>query len=313
MMKSLVQWVFAAFLALSALALAAPVQARQEIPPIGGSGDAQQRLECPRGEFLRGVQGRTGAWIDAIQIMCAPGKSFREYDPPRPAGAMVGGGGGGAQGPAICPDTQALNSITFSLTAARQVEVFEMTCQNRLAKIYLGPSGFSVNGTVHSFQCASPSEALVGLIVNYGRAVNAIGFICDSVPYMARGFAPPPSSGPGLAPRATISGVWNMVSDASGEYRVQLTAQGYGLAPGSNADVWQLPVMGTITSARSPQFNGSFSGVMQANRQWIANYSQQNGDYGTCLFTYSADGQHLAGQCADKDKRSFTWVGRRAP
>src|SRR4051812_1824670 len=109
-----------AFILLAASSFVAPeeVFARRVIPPQGGSGDAQRTLECPPGEFLRGVVGRTGLAIDAIQILCAPGHSYREYDPPHPASEMVGGSGGG-DNRAECPDTQAIESIDVGVNPDR--------------------------------------------------------------------------------------------------------------------------------------------------------------------------------------------------
>lgn len=312
-MKTFAQWIFAAALALSSLA--APAQARQVAQPIGGSGVAQQTLECPKGQFLRGVRGRAGAWIDSIQILCGSAYSFREYDTPGPQRAMVGGGGGGPVPDAVCPPTKALQSVTFGLNAGREVEVFELTCTNYTPKVYLGPTGFSQDGSVHSFSCANSNEALTGIIVNYGQFVNAIGFICDAVPYMSRGFssapAPAPSSGGGVALRATVAGMWSLMSETTGMYRVQIITTGQGIAI-NGADIDQIQVNGILTSQRDPQFSGSFAGLMQANRQMIVNYNLKNGAYGTCLYTYTPDARRLIGQCVDQLKRSFDWSGGRA-
>jgi hypothetical protein len=308
------------FLAAAPLAAPNPAFARQVIPPQGGSGDAQKSLECPPGEFLRGVTGRTGLAIDAIQILCAPGHSYREYDPPHPAREMVGGPGGG-DNRAQCPDTQALRSIAVGLTGARVVEVFEITCQNHIDKIYFGPSGYSAGGTIHNAEC-SGDDAFTGLVVNYGKYVNAIGFICDSVPYMARGFSaasPPPAAtgGGGLAPRMSITGMWNFSSAkgryygaASERYQIQIIAQGNGLAP-MGGDMMQIPVVGIVTDSQGER-DGVFNAVLEANRQMVVNLVHKDGTQVTCLLTYLADGQTLAGQCGGKDSGEFQWNGTRA-
>ena len=309
------------FVALSSLAVPGSALARQVIPPQGGSGDAQRTLECPPGEFLRGVTGRTGLAIDAIQILCAPGHSYREYDPPHPAGEMVGGPGGG-DSRAVCPDTQAIESINVGINPSRVAEVFELTCHNHVAKIYFGPNGYSVGGAIHNAQCAGDDQ-FTGLVVNYGRFVNAIGFVCDAVPFMARGFASPApapapaATGPGLAPRVSIAGVWNMTVTTSRYYQVphrfqlQIITQGTGLAPVGNGDIWQLPVVGIVTDSQGER-DGVFNAVMEANRQMIVNFTHKDGTLDTCLLTYSADGQDLGGQCANKGGSTFQWYGSRA-
>jgi hypothetical protein len=306
------------FLAVSSLAAPQHAFARQVIPAQGGSGDAQRPLECPPGEFLRGVTGRTGVAIDAIGILCAPGHSYREYDPPHAVGDVLGGPGGGPN-QAACPDTQAVNSITFGLTSGRVVEVFELTCQNHVDKIYFGPNGYSFGGTAHSAQC-SGDEAFTGLLVNYGKFVNAIGFICDAVPYMARGFAapsppPPAATGPALAPRASIAGVWSMTA-SNGRYygsprhfQIQIITQGDGFAPMSG-DIMQIPVVGIVNDSQGER-DGVFNAALEANRQMIVNFNHKDGTLDTCLVTYSADGQSLAGQCANKDKGELQWYGTR--
>ena len=308
------------FVAASSLAVPESAVARQIIAPEGGSGDAQRTLECPPGEFLRGVTGRTGLAIDAIQILCAPGHSYREYDPPHPAGDMVGGPGGG-DNRAACPDTQAIQSIAVGVNPSRVVEVFELTCHNHVAKIYFGPAGYSVGGAIHNAQC-SADEQFTGLVVNYGRYVNAIGFICDSVPYMARGFASPSpapapaATGPGLAPRVSIAGVWSMTATTSRYYRsprhfqVQIVTQGTGMAP-MGGDVWQLPVVGIVDDSNGER-DGVFNAVLEANRQMIVNFTHKDGTLDTCLLTYSADGQNLGGQCANKGGSTFQWYGSRS-
>jgi hypothetical protein len=309
-----------AFLVMSALGVPQHAFARQVIPPQGGSGDAQRSLECPPGEFLRGVTGRTGLAIDAIGILCAPGHSYREYDPPHAVGDVLGGAGGGPNR-AACPDTQALNSIAVGLTPGRVVEVFELTCQNHIDKIYFGPNGYSVGGTIHNAQC-SGDEAFTGLVVNYGRFVNAIGFICDTVPYMSRGFgtpSAPPSpvaSGPGLAPRSSIAGVWSMTSTSGNRYyntprhfQMQIIAQGDGLFP-TGGDIMQIGIVGVVDDSDGVR-DGVFNAVLEANRQMIVNFTHKDGTVDTCLLTYSADGQNLGGQCANKDRGEFQWYGTR--
>ncbi len=41
-------------------------------PAVGGFGDAAAVDTCPAGMYLIGLKGRTGSWVDQVQIVCAP-------------------------------------------------------------------------------------------------------------------------------------------------------------------------------------------------------------------------------------------------
>lgn len=73
-----------------------------DTPVFGGSGGGSFLAYCPRGTYLIGVAGRTGAWIDAIQPVCAAwNSSAQAFDPPIYGSAAGGSGGGPAT--LMCP------------------------------------------------------------------------------------------------------------------------------------------------------------------------------------------------------------------
>jgi hypothetical protein len=37
---------------------------------IGGKGGGKYKLECPKGYIMTGIEGRNGAMIDAVKIIC---------------------------------------------------------------------------------------------------------------------------------------------------------------------------------------------------------------------------------------------------
>ena len=58
--------------ALLSLMGSSPPASATTFPAVGGSGDAAAVDTCPAGMYLIGLKGRTGLWIDQVQIVCAP-------------------------------------------------------------------------------------------------------------------------------------------------------------------------------------------------------------------------------------------------
>ena len=54
------------------LAFTLPPAIATDFPAIGGSGDHQAVDRCPDGMYLIGLKGRTGPWVNQVQIVCAP-------------------------------------------------------------------------------------------------------------------------------------------------------------------------------------------------------------------------------------------------
>ena len=82
-------------------------------PPFGGPGGGQEEYRCPPGQFLVGLGGRTGEWIDQVYLICSVvGPDFKlqglNHLPPR------GGSGGGPQ-EGHCGEGQAVRAIDVGL------------------------------------------------------------------------------------------------------------------------------------------------------------------------------------------------------
>jgi hypothetical protein len=171
----------------SLLVAATPAFARHELPVVGSPGDAGARAECPPGQALVGFSGRTGVWLDAIQMVCAgPGAQ------PVAVGPRYGGAGGGAVD-SFCPRNWQLTIATLNMTTHnRQVAAINYSCRSRQTGessdyafgnaayrarcpgIGVGDCGVDTN----IFQACERDEEPIGFNVRYGKDVNAFGLIC---------------------------------------------------------------------------------------------------------------------------------------
>lgn len=98
----------------------------------GGSGGAGNgdgsifELSCGEGDVAVGIHGRSGAWLDALGLVCAP------VQPDGTLGAVfktdTAGGNGGGEREAVCPTGQALVGIDISRDN-RPVRVINPLCQ----------------------------------------------------------------------------------------------------------------------------------------------------------------------------------------
>lgn len=179
---------------------ASPAQARQDWPPIGAGGDATSAAECPEGQVLVGIYGRTGSWIDQIQAVCGVLYSDGSVGTIQRTGGVYGAFGG-AETNKVCSDGSRVHSAVIRLTSDdRMVGHIQFNCVGRQGA-YGGGFNFgsianlercitfiattcSVEGAQTFQTCAN--EPAVGFTVRHGRHVNAIGLICDRRSGMAR-------------------------------------------------------------------------------------------------------------------------------
>jgi len=165
-------------------------QARTVLPVAGSNGNAGAVAECPSGQSLVGFSGRTGLWIDAIQMVCAaPGAQ------PVALGPRYGGAGGGAVD-SFCPRGSQLFAATLNMTTRnRQVAAINYSCRSiqtgetadyafgnpsyraRCPGIGVGDCGVDTN----AFQSCTSGEVPIGFTVRYGKDVNGFGLICGRV------------------------------------------------------------------------------------------------------------------------------------
>lgn len=181
---------YAAAIAAAAMMLpAAPSHARHDLPVLGGPGDAAARAQCPPGHRLAGFAGRSGLWIDQIQMVCA-----KPDGRPVATGARYGGTGGAAKD-GICPRNWDMTNRTVFLnmtTRNRQVAAINFECRSRatgetMNMSFGNPSylarcpGIGVGDCSYdpaTSQSCPADEVPLGFNVRYGKHVNAIGLIC---------------------------------------------------------------------------------------------------------------------------------------
>ena len=174
---------------LAAFGLASQAQARRVWPPYGDRGDVRTSQECPDNQVLEGFTGRTGAWIDQIQLVCAPLMPNGLTGSPMPAGDRFGGVGGGSQ-TQTCPLGSRMYNATIVLGRdSKMVVAVDFNCVDLAGHFttiwFRGSLSHCPNGVL-DFGCTfprvlqtCPNEDFRGINVNYGNDVNGLGFICD--------------------------------------------------------------------------------------------------------------------------------------
>jgi hypothetical protein len=170
--------------AVALLTVSNPAPARTIFPIKGGSGDAGFQDRCPANQYLIGLAGRAGLFVDRVQIICSPilpdgthGTAY--YGPPH-------GGTGGAAQEFSCNANAFVSGVQFYYYQAHP-KVFDVqlscrTMQGQGTTLNFGsPQGVSFvnDNTAESQQCAS-DELASGLAGRYGTNVNALGLLCDA-------------------------------------------------------------------------------------------------------------------------------------
>ena len=325
-----------------ALPRAAAAEGHNSQGTLGSQGRDIRVVECPAGEVLKGFVGRKGAAIDQLQMLCAPLLWDGTTGATHPVGDAYGGFGGAPFPANACSPSSRIASAHVALTPANDmVAGIRLICVHQDGSVdgnawFYGnspnangmfydrvnnPLSSARNGATADYTC--PDESFIGMRVRFDTAVRGLGMLCDTR-------APPPQpvkaikstgrakttsaaaspSGSGLAPRVSIAGMWDFVADGRDPLRVQVVTQGNGLGI-NGADMMPIPVNGIMSGADAAQAGG-FSGLLQPDRQMIVNYTQKNGDNGTCQLFYSADAKTIAGTCVDQAKATYQWRGERA-
>jgi hypothetical protein len=173
----------------------------------GGPGGKYFRTDCS-GDYVVGVYVRSGAWIDAVGLKCAPFlPNESKFKHPAWNKAYHGGGGGAPQPEGICPSDRFVSGIKFGYTREgsdpRYVDYIELTCTpitgaeppNKVC-LQTGNGCWDdppnkAGGVMAAFQ-ADPfkqschaGEAAMGLHGRSGNFVDALGLICGPKPVAA--------------------------------------------------------------------------------------------------------------------------------
>lgn len=166
---------------------ASPTFALHAMPVVGDHGDKSVHAECPPGQTMVGFSGRTGTWVDAIQLVCAPINGQPVAIGPRYGGA------GGRDTDSLCPKGWRMQNVSLNMTThLARVAAIEYSCKSRKTgetnDNVFGDAAYvsrcpgigvgNCNSTNNEFQPCAADEEPVGFNVNYGKDVNAFGLIC---------------------------------------------------------------------------------------------------------------------------------------
>lgn len=185
MNSTVAKWILAPVIAITALSYSSSrtVEAKTVFPAYGGSGDRSITYECPKGEYLIGISGRAGMWIDKIKLHCAEvlasgAWGHRTNDMP------AKGGSGGTPVRVECPDNSYISSTTANVLNNRsQVGYVEYQCYMPANGKFIKDKDFRFGAfskpDQEEFKATCPSgEMGKGAIIRYGKHVNAFGLIC---------------------------------------------------------------------------------------------------------------------------------------
>jgi hypothetical protein len=162
----------ALILACGGAALAVPARADDLLGGEGGS--AFGPVNCPRGQGVVGIFGRSGNVIDTLQIICGKADGSADFVDPR----RIGPSDGGSPVSAVCPPLGVAQSIQVNVRehhGAIVVSQVTLTCtlksQESLGRVTLGGGGGEDAGS-----SACPVNTVVaGFEGRAGSFIDAIG------------------------------------------------------------------------------------------------------------------------------------------
>lgn len=173
--------VFATLVAIGGGAVA------KDFDPFGDRGDHQGSDKCPAKQFLVGARVRVGDWMDQIAIICAPLNS-EGITGTRTTGQPRGGTSGAAPVDKTCAPNEIIVGVGLLMTPEnRQVRMLRFNCASMRAPTR---HDLDVGNTTHGApsnirQDCPADQAIVGIKINYGLHVNAIGVMCGVKPQLA--------------------------------------------------------------------------------------------------------------------------------
>ncbi len=172
------------------LAAAAPVPtaSASETPIVGDGGGGEFRLDSSPGQYVAGLVGRAGAWIDQVALLCAPVSADGRRGAITPS--LGYGGQGGSPASAICAG-DGVGKRLFVVQVAggdhpRYVDNIKISCATQPpsdACFSAGGCGVSYVHDVpyHSLDCP-PGELATGIRGRASNYLNAIGLVCGPGP-----------------------------------------------------------------------------------------------------------------------------------
>jgi hypothetical protein len=154
-------------------------------------------LECPAGEYVVGLAGRTGSWIDAIAPICVRWDDHR-FQPGSPRTGPFAGGPGGGPNRQFCPAGSAVAAWKVEKIRSGDqafAEAVSVQCRTLAPPHDLTPAGFRLVGgggmppvprqpgqeSCPSGQLATGVHVWVSLD---GRFVTEVRMRCGAAPFV---------------------------------------------------------------------------------------------------------------------------------
>jgi hypothetical protein len=309
-----VVWAISALVLSAATAISAGTsRAETNFPVIGGSGNGSFEDHCPAQQYLVEIRGRTGAWVDQVQLVCEKvwiiprnGPLGGGYYTDDAANWYLGptrGGDGGGPARGGCGGNPITGLQVAMTTGNRQVKFVDISClglnNSRLTSARL-TGGVSPTTNLNtgpdrpSFQGCPSGEVGVGLRGRYGQDVNALALICDAFVTPDATYAvmhhgnpapaaatPPPPSGPPLLPTSLFAGGWTTVASGVNHYTLIVTALQPDPGPGRPITLY---FRGTFVDTDGKH---QYDGILQGQ---AINGSPE------MTFTYAVPALNLSGQ-----------------
>ena len=163
----------------------------------GDRGDTGAHDECPAGQYLVGVIGNTGDWIDQITVICAKPGPDLTFSGRRSIASR--GGGTGAYTEAYCNADEAVSGVWLARNKGYEIVFVEMTCLSIKTGVIHTLSYGKHDAPYTNTQNCPPNQLATGFNIRYGKYVNGLGLICGD--YIAPVAAnPPPVTPPPVTP-----------------------------------------------------------------------------------------------------------------
>jgi hypothetical protein len=144
----------------------------------GNGGTSYGRVLCPRGKVVVGFIGRTGGWIDRMQLLCGDNSGEPAIVHPK----MIGTSGGGSPTTAECGLLSAIGDIdvnTVEFEGTRVINKIKFGCtgfstpESRGTRVFAQDDGGETEG-----EFCNNNGIVIGIKGNHGTFVNSISIIC---------------------------------------------------------------------------------------------------------------------------------------
>jgi hypothetical protein len=310
-----------AFVVASVLSIFVPAPTQAiDLPVEGGPGGGPFRIKCDGG-FVAGFEGRTGAFIDHMRILCSPWDgNARKLLSPTALPITLGKSGGGGAAKSACPTGWALFEINFQNTWRDEaiintgfVHHINFKCApptgpETIWRLYgtdkpvAKPSGFLGEMLlITSNSVCPPGQFAVGMHGRAGGYVDALGLICEPMPAAAPP-PPPQAAAPAAPPPQAAAPAPPPQATPTQADKVAATLAGFTGTWNTKTDKNWTYVMTFIQDGR--EVNGTFvaqdgskgriKGRFGANVMEF-NWEQDGGFTGTGRFALAADGNSFSG------------------